>query len=104
MTEYHEVAEVLDDLIQKDGAGSWPPNANHRSLSWPVPLRPYQEIQVELASLLPQENPSLDDQLNTVRIAEYRQQFQSLLREGVNIAKLKKVRDAATTTVCDERS
>jgi hypothetical protein len=34
LAEHHDVAEKLNDLIQKDGTGSWPPNANHDHTTW----------------------------------------------------------------------
>jgi hypothetical protein len=88
----HKVAEVLHDLINKDGAGSWPPNANHKHSTWPVPLQPYKEIYLELAELLPQEVPSLDDQLNFVRINDFRRRFRGLLVERVDLDAVKQVR------------
>lgn len=69
LAEHHEVAETLNELIQKDGAGSWPPNTKHTHTTWPLPLRAYKEIYLELAPLLPQAEPSLDDQVNIARIA-----------------------------------
>jgi hypothetical protein len=67
LAEHHEVAEKLNDLIKKDGAGSWPPNANHDHAIWPAALRPYKEIYLELASLLPQATPSLDDSVKLLK-------------------------------------
>ncbi|KAF1832326.1 hypothetical protein BDW02DRAFT_640868 [Decorospora gaudefroyi] len=84
----HVVAEILDDMIQKDGAGSWPPNANHEHSTWPVPLRPFKEIYLELAALLPQATPSLDDKVNTARIEAFRRRFRDSLRERVNLAEV----------------
>jgi len=92
LAEHHEVAEVLCNLIQKDGAGSWPPNTNHTHTTWPLALRAYKEIYLELAPLLPQPNPSLDDQTNIKRISEFRQRFRKLLCEQVNLVEVKQVR------------
>jgi hypothetical protein len=91
LADQHEVAEALRDLIHKDGAGSWPPNANHTHSSWPTALRPYGEIYLELAALLPQEHPSLDDETNIVRIADFRGRFKSLLAERINLAEVNEV-------------
>lgn len=92
LAEHHEVAETLNELIQKDGAGSWPPNTKHTHITWPLPLRPYKEIYFELAPLLPQAEPSLDDKVNIARIAEFRQRFRMLLRERVDLVEVKKVK------------
>jgi hypothetical protein len=70
LVEHHEVAEVLVDLIRKDGGGSWPPKANHNHATWPLPLQPYKNVYLGLAPLLSQATPSLDDQVDIVRIAE----------------------------------
>ncbi|KAA8627102.1 hypothetical protein TUN199_03420 [Pyrenophora tritici-repentis] len=95
LTEHHEVAELLSDLIQKDGAGSWPPNTNHVHATWPSPLRAYKEIYLELAPLLPQEEPPLDDKVNVKLISEFRERFRELLRERVNLVEVKKLLEAA---------
>jgi len=92
LAEHHEVAEVLCNLIQKDGAGSWPPSTNHTHTTWPLALQAYKEIYLELAPLLPQPNPSLDDQTNINRISEFRQRFRKLLCERVDLVEVKKVR------------
>ena len=91
LAEQHEVAEVLGELIHKDGAGSWPPNANHAHSTWPEAIRPFKEIYLELASLLPQEKPSLHDQVNAARIASFRNQFRYMLSERVDMAKVMQV-------------
>jgi hypothetical protein len=92
LAEHHEVAEILTDMIHKDGAGSWPPNANHAHGTWPAALQPYKEIYLELAPLLPQAIPSLDDEVNITRIKEFRQRFRSSLRERVDLGEVRKVR------------
>ncbi|KAK1918933.1 hypothetical protein P3342_001062 [Pyrenophora teres f. teres] len=95
LTEHHEVVELLSDLIQKDGAGSWPPNTNHVHATWPSPLRAYKEIYLELAPLLPQAEPSLDDQINIKLISAFRQRFRELLRKRVDLVEVKKLLQAA---------
>jgi hypothetical protein len=93
LAEHHEVAEKLNALIQKDGAESWPPNVNHDHTTWPAALRPYKEIYLELAPLLPQATPSLDDDVNLKRMANFREQFRELLQERVNPDKVMSVSD-----------
>ncbi|KAF2851999.1 hypothetical protein T440DRAFT_393374 [Plenodomus tracheiphilus IPT5] len=81
----HEAASSLWELIHWDGAGSWPPGANHKYTVWPEPLQPYRDIYMELAPLLPQEEPSLDNQVNEARIEAFRQRYRTLLRERINL-------------------
>lgn len=91
LADRHEVGAALADLIQTDGAGSWPPRANHDHTTWPEPLRPYKEIYFELAPLLSVEKASLDDEVNRVRIVNYRAQFRNLLAERVDLDRVKAV-------------
>lgn len=92
LAKQHKVGEILYELIQEDGAGSWPPNANHEMSVWPPALRPYMDIYLEMAPLLPQKIPSLDDKVNTARISAFRQRFRNLLCERVNLIEVIKVR------------
>lgn len=85
----HETASVLSELIEKDGAGAWPPKANHDS--WPMALRPYKNIYLELLPLLPAAEPSLDDMVNSERIDKYRSLMRKLLIERINIAQVEGV-------------
>jgi hypothetical protein len=96
LAEHHEIAELLSDMIQKDGANSWPPNTNHTHTTWPTPLQPYKEIYLELAPLLPQATPSLDDEVNILRIETFRQRFRDLLHDRVDLVEVAKVRRVAT--------
>jgi hypothetical protein len=98
LADHHEVAEILSDMIRKDGAGSWPPNANHVHRTWPSPLQPYKDIYLELAPLLPQAAPSLNDAVNIARIDEFRRRFRKSLRERVDLVMVKKVSKAEGTT------
>lgn len=92
LSEQHEVAAVLGELIHKDGAGSWPPRANHEESTWPQVLRAYKEIYLEMAPLLPQEKPSLDHAVNIARIATFRNRFRDLLNRRVDLGKVMQVR------------
>ncbi|KAI1906164.1 hypothetical protein LOZ61_006806 [Ophidiomyces ophidiicola] len=83
LSRHHEVASVLSTLVREDGAGTWPPRANHDS--WPHALRPYKNIYLELISLLPTARPSLDDDINNERRNKYRSIMRKLLSERVNI-------------------
>ncbi|KAF1840882.1 uncharacterized protein K460DRAFT_410277 [Cucurbitaria berberidis CBS 394.84] len=95
LPEQHEVVSILEELIHKDGAGSWPPRANHTDSTWPVALRSYKEIYQELVLLLPTATPSLNDQVNTTRIANFRLRFRDLLYKRVNLAQVKQLLEAA---------
>jgi hypothetical protein len=85
----HETAWILSELVDKDGAGAWPPKANHDS--WPMALRPYKDIYLELIPLLPAAEPSLDDNVNTERRNKYRSLMQKLLTERINIAHVEEI-------------
>lgn len=85
----HEAASILLELIEKDGAGAWPPKANHDS--WPMALRPYKDIYLELVPLLPAAKPSLDDKVNNERINKYRSLMRKLLTERINITQVEEV-------------
>ena len=85
----HEVASSLIKLVDQDGAGEWPPKVNHDD--WPLALRPYKDIYLELAPLLPQHEPSLDDGVNNARREIYRSLFRKLLIERVDIARVQKI-------------
>lgn len=85
----HEAASILLELIEKDGAGAWPPKANHDS--WPMALRPYKDIYLELVPLLPAAKSSLDDKINNERINKYRSLMRKLLTERINITEVKEV-------------
>jgi hypothetical protein len=88
LNECHEVAEALGNLIREDGAGSWPPAANHRLSDWPEPLRSYRHIYLELAPSLSQTEPSLDDEVNVIRIVEFRRSFRKSLDERVDLTEV----------------
>jgi hypothetical protein len=91
----HETAASLITLIDKDGAGSWPPRANHEHSTWPVALRPYKDIYYEMAPLLPSANVSLDDDVNRERIIYFRSRFRKLLNERVDLGQVTLLLQAA---------
>jgi hypothetical protein len=85
----HETAKTLAELIDKDGAGAWPPKANHDS--WPMALRPYKDIYLELVPLLPAAEPSLDDDINTERRNRYRSLMRKLLSDRINVTQVEEI-------------
>lgn len=94
-SDCHETAAVLNELINTDGAGSWPPRANHDVSAWPAALRPYKQIYPELAPFLPQQDPCLDDQVNMSRILNFRSKFETLLRERIDLVQVHRLLDDA---------
>lgn len=88
-SDCHETATALNELINTDGAGSWPPRANYDISAWPPALRPYKEIYLELAPFLPQQHPSLDDEVNMSRITNFRSKFETLLRERIDLVQVR---------------
>ncbi|MCJ1425370.1 hypothetical protein MMC29_003269 [Sticta canariensis] len=89
LKDRHEAASILSEMIDKDGAGAWPPKTNHDS--WPIALRPYKDIYLELVPLLPAAEPSLDDNINNERRSNYRSLMRKLLTERVNIAQVEQL-------------
>ncbi|KAL8846246.1 MAG: hypothetical protein Q9221_008659 [Calogaya cf. arnoldii] len=88
----HETAAILSDLVDKDGAGAWPPKANHDS--WPTALTPYKDIYLECIPLLPAADPSTDDDVNQERRGSYRSLMQKLLHERINVTEVEKIMKA----------
>lgn len=81
----HRTAQLLADLIDEDGAGAWPPRANHDYSTWPAPLRGYPAVYHKLEHLLSTATPSLDEQVNRDRIDSFRSEFRKQLRENVDL-------------------
>lgn len=95
LVDCHETASLLTDLIHTDGAGAWPPLANHVSSTWPAALQPYKDIYQSLVHLLAVEKASLDDGHNLARINSYRSQFRQMLEEQVNLKEVQQLLEAA---------
>ena len=95
LAECHETPALLSDLIHKDGAGKWPPRSNHATATWPAALRPYRGIYEEMAPLLSTATVSLDDEVNRLRIANFRSHFRKLLHEQVDLAQVEALLQAA---------
>src|SRR5688572_17572430 len=81
LRELHEVGASLDALIQRDGAGTWPPKATYSLAEWPAALTPYKRIYDEMAPKLALERPYLDDDTNRRRIAAFREIGRASCRE-----------------------
>ena len=88
----HSTASILVNLVEEDGAGAWPPKANHDS--WPRTLRPYKDIYLKLNSTLPTAEPSLDNDINHHRRKIYRTQRRKLLADRVNVAEVEEILEA----------
>lgn len=91
LAKSHETASVLAVLIDRDGAGTWPPNSNHDSRSWPTPLQPYAEIYREVCSQLATSEPSLDNDVNLARIHAFRARFRTLLQTRVDVERVNRL-------------
>ncbi|TGO90550.1 hypothetical protein BPOR_0060g00230 [Botrytis porri] len=83
LRDQHEVTAAMSRLVDEDGAGAWPPNANHDS--WPMALRPYKEIYFQLIPLLSAAPPSLDGDINNERREKYRSMMRKSLMERINV-------------------
>ncbi|KAL9600013.1 MAG: hypothetical protein Q9219_003482 [cf. Caloplaca sp. 3 TL-2023] len=88
----HETAANLATLIEEDGAGAWPPKANHES--WPAALKPYKDIYLECVPLLPSADPSTDDTVNQERRGKYRSLMQKLLIERIDVVEVERIMKA----------
>ncbi|GFF48104.1 hypothetical protein IFM51744_06740 [Aspergillus udagawae] len=86
----HETAEKLNTLVEKGGAGTWPPRASHGD-AWPAPLQAYHDIYLTLAPLLPTTEVLCDDKANTGRINAFRMRMKALLRERINLAAVENI-------------
>lgn len=75
----HEVYSAFIRLINEDGAGEWPPKANHDQ--WPAPLRPYKNVYAAISPLLANADPSTDDEWNQRLCSEFRSRMRSLLAD-----------------------
>lgn len=91
----HELPALMTRLIDEDGAGAWPPNANHHREEWPPALRPYQDIYFELLPLLSTGEVSLDDAVNRERRGRYRGSMGRLLAEQVSVPDVEEIMGAA---------
>jgi hypothetical protein len=89
LRDSHSTASLLAELVEKDGAGAWPPKANHDS--WPMALRPYKDIYLELVPLLSAAEPSLDDEVNNSRRSEFRLVMRKLLTARINVTQVKEI-------------
>jgi len=78
----HKLVSAFTTLLDQDGAGTWPPRANHSS--WPTALRPYKEVYLEMVPYLSAATPSLDDAVNQERRSAFRSAMRRLLAERVN--------------------
>lgn len=89
----HELASVILNLIEEDGAGQWPPRVSYKS--WPETLQIYHDIYQDLVPSLSCPNPSLDDQCNTKRCAAFRARMREMLNERVDLTAVQELLDAA---------
>jgi hypothetical protein len=86
----HETAGLLHELIETDGAGSWPPRASHGDM-WPLALRPYHDIYLQLVPSLSVQQVSLDDNVNSERRFQYRENMRKLLRDNVSLSEVEAI-------------
>ncbi|KAK9424052.1 putative indoleamine 2,3-dioxygenase [Seiridium unicorne] len=82
----HELTSAFTSLINEDGAGTWPPKANHTN--WPSALRPYREVYLEMVPYLSTATPSLSDAVNRERCISFRSSMRGLLAERVSNVKV----------------
>jgi hypothetical protein len=79
----HELRAEFLKLVRDDGAGSWPPVARHHN--WPAALSAYSKVYAEVAPHLATPEPSLDDDFNLKRCAEFRTRMRASLEQHVDV-------------------
>ncbi|KAF5135149.1 hypothetical protein E5D57_005793 [Metarhizium anisopliae] len=106
LAQHHETAAALLQLVDTDGAGSWPPRTTHGS-DWPAALQPYHEIYLELLPLLSSADPSLDDAVSNEKRSRYRELMRKLFVARVNLAEVEGILAQAAAGnwgVCSRRA
>lgn len=85
----HPVVRALQDLIDRDGAGSWPPRSSY-GMDWPAALRSYHAVYMELSPFLATETMAWEDsEAALTRMKSYRAHARKLLSEKVNMEEAK---------------
>ncbi|KAF5380313.1 hypothetical protein D9757_007945 [Collybiopsis confluens] len=79
----HPIAARLAELISNSG-NAWPPKASHAE-SWPLALRPFNDVYQRIAPLLPVHESSLDDAENRILINRTRTMMEAFLEEQISI-------------------
>ncbi|PQE26176.1 Indoleamine 23-dioxygenase protein [Rutstroemia sp. NJR-2017a BBW] len=90
----HPAEASLKNLIDVDGAGSWPPRTTYGQ-AWPEVLRPYHDIYLELVPSLSTEELSSDDKVNFQRCLDYRVRYRQLLAERIDMKQVAAVLSAS---------
>lgn len=85
----NEAAVALSKLIQYDGAGTWPPRADH--VNWPPALVPYRDTYFEMVPLLSTAKASLDDHINNIIREDFRAKMRKLLKQRINIQEVEEI-------------
>ena len=78
----HELRTEFLKLVRDDGAGNWPPRARHHD--WPAALSAFSTVYKEVAPHLATAEPSLDDEFNIKRCAEFRARMRASLEQHVD--------------------
>ncbi|CAD6448862.1 a46f086a-1e1e-4904-a37a-fd01776fa871 [Sclerotinia trifoliorum] len=92
--EPHAAQNSLRDLVEIDGAGTWPPTTVYGD-AWPETLRPFHDIYQAMAPALSTAELSADDLKNFQRCLDFRVQMRTLYNDQVNMDEVKALLDAA---------
>lgn len=90
----HPTEISLQNLIEVDGAGSWPPKTSYGQ-DWPEALRPFHDIYLELVPSLSTADLSSDDHANYKRCLDYRIRYRQMLAERVDLKQVHALLSAA---------
>ncbi|KAL4960137.1 uncharacterized protein BDV14DRAFT_211828 [Aspergillus stella-maris] len=83
-TETNPPLLALKNLVETDGAGTWPPRATH-GYTWPEALQLYHEIYLAAAPYLSTEDVSTDDEINRSRVQSFRDRIRLVLKEKIDL-------------------
>lgn len=92
--EPHAAQNSLRDLIEIDGAGTWPPTTVYGD-AWPELLQPFHDVYQAMAPALSIAELSGNDVTNFQRCLDFRVQMRTLYNDQVKIEEVKALLDAA---------
>ena len=92
--EPHATQNSLRDLIEIEGAGTWPPTTVYGE-AWPEVLQPFHDIYQAMAPALSVVELTGDDVKNFQRCLDFRVQMRQLYNDQVKVEQVKALLDVA---------
>ncbi|QSZ32491.1 hypothetical protein DSL72_002069 [Monilinia vaccinii-corymbosi] len=90
----HAAQRSLRDLVEINGAGTWPPTTVYGD-AWPKVLQPFHNIYQAMAPALSTAELSGNDVENFQRCLDFRAQMRTLYNDQVSMEEVKALLDAA---------